>query len=347
MEPHLFHEAQDHPRQRDMRADPHGSREIDDHVAVRDDNRVAHSANSASITDPRTPEGFYLDLLKRCLTRSLFKDVHQHHGPAHPGRDQLLRLLYKPVRIARDQVYAVLVHHAPRPALKRLLHVFAPISYQVRQHDLGRVIEDEYPAEAETMIGLARLDNLQYCITDVLQRRVPGDLIETGVWRGGATIFMRAVLKAYGDTRRTVWVADSFQGLPKPDARRYPADTDDVFWALDVLAVSLEDVKANFARYGLLDDQVRFLVGWFSDTLPRAEIERLSILRLDGDMYESTMDGLRNLYPKLSAHGYVIIDDYNSVLQCKAAVDEFRAENGITEHIVPIDSQAVFWQRQA
>ncbi len=176
---------------------------------------------------------------------------------------------------------------------------------------------------------------------------MPGDLIETGVWRGGATIFMRAVLKAYGDTSRTVWVADSFQGLPKPDARHYPADADDVFWALDVLAVSLEDVQANFARYGLLDDQVRFLVGWFRDTLPQAEIERLSVLRLDGDMYESTMDGLRNLYPKLSAQGYVIIDDYNSVPQCKAAVDEFRAEHGITEHIVPIDAQAVFWQRQA
>jgi len=318
MEPDLFHEAPEHPRQRNMRADPHGPRDLEGHAAVLDDDRVAHGANLASIMDPRTPEGLYLDLLKKCLTRSLFKkDVHQHHGPAHPGRDQLVRLLYKPVRIARDQVYAVLVHHAPRPALKRLLHVFAPISYQVRQHDPGRVIEDEYPAEAETMIGLARLDNLQYCITDVLQRRVPGDLIETGVWRAGATIFMRAVLKAYGDTRRTVWVADSFQGLPKPDARRYPADADDVFWALDVLA------------------------------LPRAEIERLSILRLDGDMYESTMDGLRNLYPKLSAQGYVIIDDYNSVPQCKAAVDEFRAENGITEQIVPIDSQAAFWQRQA
>jgi O-methyltransferase len=152
------------------------------------------------------------------------------------------------------------------------------------------------PAEAETMIGLKRLENLQECITDVLERSVPGDLIETGAWRGGATIFMRAILEAWGDVGRTVWVADSFSGLPKPSPDRYPADQGDRHWTQGDLAVPLEVVKRNFERYGLLDERVRFLAGSFADTLPRAPIDRLAVLRLDGDMYESTIVALRALY---------------------------------------------------
>ena len=69
------------------------------------------------------------------------------------------------------------------------------------------------------MVGLARLDNVQHCVEDVLRNRVPGDLIEAGVWRGGVTILMRAILKAHGVSDRNVWVADSFRGLPRPDTR--------------------------------------------------------------------------------------------------------------------------------
>jgi O-methyltransferase len=98
-------------------------------------------------------------------------------------------------------------------------------------------------------------------------------------------IFMRAVLKAYGDTHRLVWVADSFQGLPKPDPTRYPADAGDTSWQSSYFRVSLDQVKANFARYGLLDNQVRFLVGWFRDTMPTAPIEQLAVLRIDADLY--------------------------------------------------------------
>jgi O-methyltransferase len=203
----------------------------------------------------------------------------------------------------------------------------------------------DWPSDAETMIGALRLDNLQHCITDVIARGVPGDLIETGVWRGGATIFMRGVLKAYGVTDRRVWVADSFQGLPKPDPDRFRDDTGDVFWGYDALAVSLDQVKANFERYGLLDDQVRFLPGWFRDTLPIAPIEQIAVLRLDGDMYESTIVALEALYPKLAAGGYAIVDDYKAVDACKAAVDDYRRDQGITEAIHEIDWGGVFWQR--
>jgi O-methyltransferase len=196
------------------------------------------------------------------------------------------------------------------------------------------------------MVGLTRLRNLRECIADVVTGGVPGDLMETGVWRGGATIFMRAALKAYGDTQRMVWAADSFQGLPRPDPR-YPADAGDPHWRWsEFLGVSQTEVEANFRRYGLLDDQVRFLPGWFQDTLPTAPVDRLAVLRLDGDMYESTKVALDALYPKVSPGGYVIVDDYKNLPGCKAAVDDYRAENGIDEPMQDIDWTAIFWQRR-
>jgi hypothetical protein len=84
----------------------------------------------------------------------------------------------------------------------------------------------DWPADGKTMIRLRRLDNLQQCVTDVLRHGVPGDLIETGAWRGGAAIFMKAILNARGDRERVVWVADSFTGMPAADPEAYPHDRD-------------------------------------------------------------------------------------------------------------------------
>jgi Macrocin-O-methyltransferase (TylF) len=203
----------------------------------------------------------------------------------------------------------------------------------------------DWPRDAHTMIGTKRLDNLQRCVEDVLLRNVPGDLLEAGVWRGGAAIFMRAVLKAHEVTDRTVWVADSFRGLPVPDPERWPADAGDRHHEEPYLSVSSEVVRSNFERYGLLDGQVNFLEGWFRDTLPTAPVERLSVLRLDGDMYESTIDALSSLYPKVSIAGYIIIDDYKVVPGCRQAVEDYRKSNGITEPIREIDWAGVYWQR--
>lgn len=211
-------------------------------------------------------------------------------------------------------------------------------------NDKARENGKDWPQKAHTMIGLKRLNNIQFCIEDVLEKNIPGDVIETGVWRGGATILMRAILKVHGDTQRTVWVADSFCGLPKPSGL-YPADEGDMHHSVQFLAVSLDQVKVNFQRYGLLDNQVQFLAGWFKDTLPNAPIEQLSVLRLDGDMYESTMQALVILYPKLSTGGYVIIDDYGELPNCKKAVTDFRSENNITDIIHEIDATGIYWKK--
>ena len=203
----------------------------------------------------------------------------------------------------------------------------------------------DWPTFAHTMIGSKRLSNLQSCVESVLQDNIPGDLIETGVWRGGACILMRGVLKAYGVTDRRVWVADSFEGLPRPTNDVDRQDISGNLYRYKELAVSVDRVKANFSRYGLLDDQVEFLRGWFSQTLLQAPIERLAIARLDGDMYESTRDAITALYPKLSVGGYLIVDDYGMIPACKLAIDEYRATYKITEPIVSIDWTGVFWRR--
>jgi Macrocin-O-methyltransferase (TylF) len=206
---------------------------------------------------------------------------------------------------------------------------------------------------AISMLPLARLDNIEYCVRDVVAKGIPGDLIETGVWRGGATIFMHAALKTLGARDRTVWVADSFEGLPEPDAEKFPIEAQAHAGGVMTtkykhFAAGLELVKNNFRAFDMLDDNVRFLQGWFKDTLPAAPIDRLAVMRLDGDYYESTMDGLTNLYDKLSVGGYAIIDDYgeDTWTYCRKAVDTYRADRGITEPMIRVDSRCWYWRKE-
>jgi O-methyltransferase/8-demethyl-8-(2,3-dimethoxy-alpha-L-rhamnosyl)tetracenomycin-C 4'-O-methyltransferase len=217
-----------------------------------------------------------------------------------------------------------------------------PHEFNKDLRELGR----DWPTQAHSMIGNKRMGNLREIAECVLECNIPGDFIETGVWRGGACIMMRAVLKAYGDTRRRVFVADSFCGLPAPNPE-IAADAGDQHYTFSELFVSSEQVRANFAKYGLLDSQVCFLEGWFSDTLPSAPIEQIAILRLDGDMYESTMDALNALFDRVTPGGFIIIDDYGAVEGCQRAIREFRALRGIDDPLYDIDGYGAFWRKSA
>lgn len=206
---------------------------------------------------------------------------------------------------------------------------------------------DDWPSKAHTMIGMKRLDNLQFCIESVLLDNTPGDFIETGVFRGGACIFMNGMQAAYrlvGEKLRKVYVCDSFEGLPPPEVDRYPQDEGDECHTYPFFTVSLEEVQENFRKYDLLDENVIFVKGWFKDTLPKLDTT-FSVIRLDGDMYGSTMDALKALYPKLSPGGFCIIDDYLSHHRCKEATDDYRKENNIEETPIAIDNQGVYWQK--
>lgn len=217
-----------------------------------------------------------------------------------------------------------------------------------------RIVDNWNPETRMTMITHEQLDNIEYCIREVVKNNVEGDFIETGAWRGGACIYARHVFKELGENRK-VYVADSFEGLPKPNAELYPADSGDIHWTYPELSVSLEQVKENFEVFAELDDDVVFVKGFFKDSLPNCDIEKISILRLDGDMYESTMDALTNLYHKLSIGGYCIVDDYNVVPACHTAIDEFRQMHGIDDPLLPCQEKpssvlgwtanAVYWRK--
>jgi O-methyltransferase len=196
----------------------------------------------------------------------------------------------------------------------------------------------------ESMVGLKRLDNVQECVLSIVAEGVPGDLVEAGVWRGGCGILMCALLEMLESDRKVV-LADSFQGMPAPNVEEYPNDAGFDLHLDESLAVPLDEVRANFARYGYLDERVEFVPGWFSETMQALSARTWSLVRLDGDLYESTMVPLRNLYPNLSPGGYVIIDDYGCYEACRAAVDDYRQQNHIGEAITRIDGSGVYWRK--
>jgi O-methyltransferase len=270
----------------------------------------------------------YLDLLKRSLTGALAEDNDSILGGVRTaGSTSWKRRVANSVGQAASKVKVEIVYKKP---------------YDPKEREMGR----DWPARAESMIGLRRMENIQQCVQTLLDDDVPGDLIETGVWRGGACIFMKANLLARCDSTRTVWVADSFQGLPRPNAALYPADTGDDLHTRAGLSVGAEQVRHNFERYGVLDERVKFLVGWFKDTLPTAPIEALSLMRLDGDMYESTWQAIEALYPKLSSGGFCIVDDFGSHRsQAGQAVADYRKAHGIEEEIVDIDGFGAYWRK--
>jgi len=274
-----------------------------------------------------SPQQLYLDLLKKTLSFALWAE------PPVPAE----AFAYRRGLLTRSAVAIA----GKMLALSRY-RLFEDRGFTREQREDGMI----WPGLADTMIGMKRLDNLQMCIETALREGVPGDIIETGVWRGGACILARGILAACGVADRKVFVADSFAGLPRPDKDKYPQDRRDTHHIHRFLAVSQEQVADNFRKYGLLDEQVVFLKGWFKDTLPTAPIEKVAVMRLDGDMYESTMDGLVNLYPKLAPGGFCIIDDY-ALDGCRKAVADYRAAHGISEEMHTIDWTGVYWRKAA
>lgn len=266
----------------------------------------------------------YLDLLKLVLTGYVFPE----------SSDQVLR---------RDPGLS------PKTAAKNfIVDQFGKRGLRIVKrrafNELARMNGKDWPSIAYTMVGIKRLENVEYAIKTAIKENIPGDVIECGVWRGGCSMFMRAVMDEAGGRDRILWLADSFDGMPKPDATKYPADAGFDLSENDYLSVPLETVERNFHRFGLNVSNTRFLKGWFKDTLPAAPIGSISVLRADGDLYESTMDILTNLYARVSPGGFVIIDDYSAWEPCRKAVNEFRESHGITATIHDIDGTGAYWR---
>jgi hypothetical protein len=272
----------------------------------------------------------YLQLLERALVNTLYPEDE-------------LRLVY--VRERRPQADSI-----EEQRVLRDIRYLQSDDYKtlVAAREVGGFWKGRMLAHSHTMVGLRRLENLEYLAARVFAEGVEGDFLEAGVCQGGASIFMRALQVAYGESERQMWVADSFRGLPPPHSEV------DLGYQLDLseskapwLAFSQQAVEDNFRSYELLSPQVRFLPGWFADSLPGAPIGSLALLRLDCDLYSSTREVLDTLYDKVTPGGFVTVDDYGAIRACKVAVDEFRQERGITSRLRWCDWTGVFWQKEA
>eukprot|EP00756_Hemistasia_phaeocysticola_P014592 Hpha_TRINITY_DN15345_c0_g1::TRINITY_DN15345_c0_g1_i3::g.91153::m.91153/K05303/K05303; O-methyltransferase len=196
------------------------------------------------------------------------------------------------------------------------------------------------------MTGQMRMESLH----DLLHRayrekKLDGDFLEAGVWRGGSSIYAKGFMEAYGIERR-VYVVDSFQGLPK---KQHRLDVNRWSRHVNYLGVPQEQVADNFARHQLLDDRVQFAKGWFSDSLPklRPSLEKLAVVRLDGDMYLSTMDILCNIYDKINVGGFWVVDDW-SIREARLAVQNFMSAHNCTDKgPTTIDSTSAYFEKTA
>lgn len=285
------------------------------------------------------------EAITRCylrLLRDTLRNVHYRARAATVFSDSELQVAREAIESVKTK-YSQLLDCKDIPQSNEVQAVLTTITPEVLCAGLNN-----NRIEGHTLLDESSMDNIEFCARNVLARNVPGDFVECGVFRGGSVIYMRGILKAWGDTQRKVWVADSFEGLPEPDPATSPLDAifHEYIKLVGKFDVSIESVKANFNLYNLLDQQVQFLPGWFCDTLPVAPIERIALLRMDADYYESTMDILNSLYPKVSVGGMVIVDDYGAyLLGARRAVNEYRAANGITCPIVTVNEQVVFWRK--
>lgn len=190
-----------------------------------------------------------------------------------------------------------------------------------------------------TLLRKGQLDLIEQAVVSLEQRKVPGDYLEAGIWRGGAVILLRALLDAYAIPGRRVFAADSFEGIPvNTRALNDPVDA----WQ-DRWVASLDEVRGNIARFGLLDERIVFVPGYFETSLPPLAGESFALIRLDSDSYDSVETSLQLLYPRVVKGGIVIIDDWH-LPGCRMAVLDYCARHNIRDAIQEYDANA-FWTK--
>jgi O-methyltransferase len=199
-----------------------------------------------------------------------------------------------------------------------------------------------------TMTSPERLISLSRGIDHIVQQRIPGDIVECGVWRGGSMLLVARKLARLKDTGRKLYLFDTFEGMSEPGSEDVSAVDNtparDLMNAADKMAgdnvwcySSLDEVKANLGKAGYPLENIRFIKGKVEDTLPEPSIGQIALLRLDTDWYESTKHELETLYDKLVPGGILIIDDYGHWSGSQKAVDEYIAAKKISIFLQRID----------
>lgn len=212
-----------------------------------------------------------------------------------------------------------------------------------------------------SMLDTVRLENIENAVYHVIDKNIPGDFVECGVWRGGTGILIKDMLNRMHILDRHVYLLDSFEGMENLDQSSSISDvhhpTDkicsdilnfvDQYFGLMLIQTSVGEVESNLKHFNCLDDRVHLIKGWFSDEFPFHKIDQISVLRMDCDYYYPTMICLKHLYPKISVGGVIILDEYYlDFMGERYAVDEFRKENNITSKIIRVDRNVAYWIKE-
>ena len=219
---------------------------------------------------------------------------------------------------------------APKPAF--------PIDYDEMALPIMRA------AGPYTMSGKEKKFALYLATRYIVENKIPGAIVECGVWRGGSMHIVARTLDAIGDTSRELYLFDTFEGMTPPSDKDLTFSGKPVSELLDVrpktakiwAVASLDDVKQGFEEVPYPDDKIHFIKGPVEETLPEQAPDEIAILRLDTDWYESTRHELLTMYDRLASGGVLIIDDYGSYQGAKQAVDEFIAETGARLLLTPL-----------
>lgn len=229
------------------------------------------------------------------------------------------------------------------------------LGYDIVRYDPG---SDGFPEDADaaekriyrtvkpfTTTTIERVVSLVRAVRHVVQNGIAGDIVECGVWRGGSMMAVALALQDLGATSRELHLFDTYTGMTAPsekDRRPDGKTATEIMSALpaDVMTASLDDVRRNLASTGYPAQHIHYVAGKVEDTLPAAAPERIALLRLDTDWYESTRHELVHLYPRLVSGGIMIIDDYGFWRGAREATDEYFAAAGSTPFLHRIDYTA-------
>jgi O-methyltransferase len=220
----------------------------------------------------------------------------------------------------------------------------------------SQALADLAPADREiiskvaafTMTSLERRASLLSSVDHIIRHRIQGDIVECGVWRGGSMMAVALALMARGDASRHLYLYDTFEGMSEPtgedrsvsgesaQAQLARTPRGEGVWC----EAGIDDVRANLASTGYPIERIHFVRGKVEDTIPGTLPQRIALLRLDTDWYESTRHELTHLYPLLSRHGLLIIDDYGHWQGARQAVDEYFADSAEPVFLHRIDYTA-------
>lgn len=226
------------------------------------------------------------------------------------------------------------------------------VRYINRHPEMDRV-PDLSPAEQKillsarpfTMTSVERMAALLNAVNYISEQQIPGNIAECGVWRGGSMMVVALTLLARGDTSRSLYLYDTYEGMSAPTGKDKSFDgasaaeqlarskKDDAIWCY----ASVEDVRKNLLSTGYPKDKIHFIKGKVEDTIPATLPGDLALLRLDTDWYESTLHELNQLYPLLHARGVMVIDDYGHWQGARKAVDEYFQKTGESIYLHRID----------